>query len=467
MGIDLWQDPTVGWKPAVRAAWKKHSYQEYLAFDGKQLHKDIFGALHEGGASFDPKPFAEDFEERLPFECFCGRRFTTGQGRALHQRHAHAILSPEHVMVSGSQCPCCHMELWSSQRLQQHLSYIHKGLGYNPCFQFLAQIGYRADRVVHHIPKEFSGMSRVDAVQGHGPSLCGVLAPQREYDAAFHELQLIDQHFADLQSNLPAGLLEHAYDALDKATLGWYDRFRGRGFIKDDADELQDLWIATLEALALQEDPELQAYIFLEWGLHELDALVRDLVDGEIEGHIEQTFSDLASMLSLSDLRDRRDLLRGRVHRLQRDLAAPGLVPHREPRADHPGPKGLNHTVDQEVTRNFAIQETWLQQLRKVKWFDIPPQKKLPVYKHLDSKPILLFLHAFSGRRRHEDFHFWLKELGRQRGLTIHVLSLDTAVNQSLGDLSRSSPNWPMILKIMKMGIIAGSLLGPALRNLQ
>eukprot|EP00438_Fugacium_kawagutii_P002637 Skav201688 [mRNA] locus=scaffold641:631391:635667:- [translate_table: standard] len=75
--------------------------------------------------------------------------------------------------------------------------------------------------------------------------------------------------------------------------------------------------------------------------------------------------------------------------------------------------------------------------------------------------PVLLYFHAFSGRRRHHDFHHWLKELGRQRGYEIKILSLDTAVNQALGDLSRGADSWSKVCRCLQDGAVAGSLLGP------
>eukprot|EP00438_Fugacium_kawagutii_P026605 Skav213731 [mRNA] locus=scaffold2563:294182:295300:+ [translate_table: standard] len=137
------------------------------------------------------------------------------------------------------------------------------------------------------------------------------------------------------------------------------------------------------------------------------------------------------------------------------------LVPHRPVRREPLAATGRNNGVNLEVPRAFDDQTDWMGQLRQVRWFDLPPQWKLPLLRGVDVKPILLFLHGFSGRRRHEDFHFWLKELGRQRGYDVRVLSVDTAINLTLGNMSRGAGPWEHICRCLRAGVISGSLLGP------
>ena len=73
----------------------------------------------------------------LRFDCFCGCVLSTKRGLLAHQRKAHALFSAEHQFLQGCTCLHCGKYLWSTQRLQQHLAYIPKTLGYNPCFHAL------------------------------------------------------------------------------------------------------------------------------------------------------------------------------------------------------------------------------------------------------------------------------------------------------------------------------------------
>eukprot|EP00438_Fugacium_kawagutii_P031115 Skav214921 [mRNA] locus=scaffold2073:185023:189856:+ [translate_table: standard] len=458
--IDIWQDPTFPWKPLVKKMVQLHQQQDRLAWDGEQLHHEIFQTLREGGCSFTPEPFADETEEFLPFACTCGRRFTTGQGLATHRRKAHSVYSPEHTMVGGSQCPCCHRELWSSQRLQQHLAYIPAGLGYNPCYQFLASIGFETVFAAVPLPKEFRGLNRAEALPGYGPALNPQTLVEKQLDTACGALRDMEALLAEVPSRVTAASVTPLFADLSAATMGWFERFQSRGFRAEPSDDLQDAWLGALGDL-MADDSDLAEYAFLTWGSTTMEDVAASFLDGEAEYLLDAAFADLAAALPRQSLLDRRAHLAGHVRQLQADVAQPRLFPHRPPRDEQAPSKGVNRSVDQEVPRTFADQDRWMTQLRAVRWFDLPRTWKLPLYHGLVARPALIFFHAFSGRRRNHDFHFWLKELGKRRGFEIFILSLDTAVHPELGNLSRASVTWSRLLQCLRSGSIAGSLIGP------
>lgn len=84
------------------------------------------------------------------------------------------------------------------------------------------------------------------------------------------------------------------------------------------------------------------------------------------------------------------------------------------------------------VPRLYGHQKEWFDQLREMRWVDMPRggEMTIPVYKQLVPKPCILVFHLFSGRRRERDFHWWMSEWGDRRGIQVKVISADTAVSQ-------------------------------------
>ena len=120
----------------------------------------------------------------------------------------------------------------------------------------------------------------------------------------------------------------------------------------------------------------------------------------------------------------------------------------------------VNTKTQQRVIRAFAQQMQWQTSVRGMKFFDLPQQRPMPKILLPDGTTAYLVLHLFSGRRRTHDVHFHLHELCRQRGITVVVLSLDTAVSLEFGDLMIGSPSWNALLQIYESGLVAASVVG-------
>lgn len=127
-----------------------------------RLHLNILRTLEAHGSEFAPHPMTTLDAELGRFQCECGKTFCTGQGLALHRAKVHQQYSPEHFLSAGDTCPCCHRYLWSTQRVQQHLKYIPVRLGYNPCYQYLMNVGYHPEYHATKIPVEARGHLRLD-----------------------------------------------------------------------------------------------------------------------------------------------------------------------------------------------------------------------------------------------------------------------------------------------------------------
>ena len=134
--FSLWQDPTFRWPNVIKKAWKLHLCQNAIIAEAKHLHGNILKNLRDAGATFDNELPVRG-ESGSSADCFCGKQFATQRGLLAHQRRAHQIFSVEHKFLQGCTCLHCGKYLWTTQRLQQHLAYIPRGLGHNPCFDAL------------------------------------------------------------------------------------------------------------------------------------------------------------------------------------------------------------------------------------------------------------------------------------------------------------------------------------------
>ena len=131
-------------------------FKKAMMADVFSWHRQFFRVLGKNGATFDPPFFGKTVSE-CEFHCACGRQFDTAQGLSTHRRKAHGIFSQEHDLLNGATCPVCMVHFWTTQRLQQHLSYISRRTGRNACYQVLRKSGYAVDYERVHFPHELEG----------------------------------------------------------------------------------------------------------------------------------------------------------------------------------------------------------------------------------------------------------------------------------------------------------------------
>jgi hypothetical protein len=222
--FELWQAPQMQWTRAVKKTWYLHLAQNAIIADAKCLHANVFRNLKAAGASFD-MPFSEVMDWENKHDCFCGASFGTNRGLLAHQRKAHALFSVERQFLQGSTCLHCGKFLWSTQRLQQHLAYIPKGLGYNPCFHALQsqarQVPYCHENLGNS--PAFAGLHRRECLQTEGPAV---------NPRTIHEIQRVEtlQAIAECDAKLaiphrPADHMsegEKIGEELTQATLSWF-----------------------------------------------------------------------------------------------------------------------------------------------------------------------------------------------------------------------------------------------------
>jgi len=211
--IDSWQTPGVRWKSQVKAVARKHQFQEKMMTDVVAWHKKCFAVLRQAGASFSLDPFETQWEAG-DHKCFCGAAFATRRGLLAHQRRKHHLFSIEHQYLQGATCQHCGRYCWTTQRLQQHLAYISKKLGYNPCFQALASQGRVVEYEAVRVPKEVLGLARREFLQTHGPQNDPTtqLSKQRqqwqiELDSCKDQLRIVANHLMHRKEEPELGML--------------------------------------------------------------------------------------------------------------------------------------------------------------------------------------------------------------------------------------------------------------------
>ena len=452
--IDYWQSSPKQWKRDLKKAWRLHCFQEHMLAEVQRFHYSFFLQLRKAGSLFQPDPDCSGGRE-ASFPCTCGRVFTTGQGLALHRRKAHGHFSPEHEFVTGSTCSICLKHFWSSSRLQQHLAYIPRGTGINPCFAELLRRGTPPGYLAEQRPPEFAGLNRLEALPTEGP------IPQVP--------GAVELRAAQLQADLDAALQQlwnfelppqndvlgpKIADALTLACRLWFRDFSSRGEHPHFCS-LQDRWLSVLGTL----DPEFHSwveFVYLTWGEHEMPDFVAQLEDGEAEYIVEEEFAALAFDLPRTAHMSRVADLRRRLRHLDYESH---LIPHRPVRRGTANAAERARTMHQ-IPRALCSQIDWQKQLKQVHWLEFPPEVGIPQLPTSLTRPTFLVAHLFSGRRRLGDVHQALLRWADHFGFQLQVLSLDTAIDPELGNLRHDSPSWLRLMECYQARRVAATLIG-------
>eukprot|EP00435_Cladocopium_sp_Y103_P040768 s901_g11.t1 len=460
--FEQWQDPQCSWPSLVKRTWRKHLLQNGIMSDAHLLHTAVFRGLRQAGATFSPS--ASDWEGDLEqFECFCSKKFASRRGLLAHQRKAHAIFSVERQFLQGCTCMHCGKYLWTTQRLQQHLAYIPRKLGYNPCFQALKeqerQVPY--DRAGHEFVNQFAGLARREALVTQGPPCDPTPAVDRRFAALHSEIEACRSSLqVPFQPADPLGFGAKIGDLLSAVTLRWFENHVSHDVTSQIRAQLIDEWIEVLYAGGQESEDDLDPwleFVFLTWGEHWLPDLLDSLEDGVFAREIDEAFADFASQLDRYQTLARIAHLDHALRTCQRAEPAPhrdayvlGVLRH---------PK-TSSKVRQAVPRAFAEQSEWQADVRNMRFLDLPPDQPIPKLKLPDGREVFLIVHLFSGRRRENDVHHHLHDLARNHGLSILVLSLDTAVTLEYGNLALHSPSWRCLQQVYQAGVVAATVTG-------
>ena len=231
-------------------------------------------------------------KQEQSFHCHCGRSFDTIQGLTAHIRYKHNYIAPETTMVGAAvSCPHCLKYLWTPARVKQHLSYIPRGGGGNPCYNALLKAGYVVELDPHAEPPPglgaTRGINRRDALQASGPRLPPKDALQDAYDAARHEEEDFASCFAEAYDvqQLNLEMVERYSRAYTAATQQWFQEIDPEVDMTQAMIYLQDRWLEVVE----MEDPEEEVtLITIYWGREILPEVTQSWEAGYAEQWAEQ-----------------------------------------------------------------------------------------------------------------------------------------------------------------------------------
>eukprot|EP00435_Cladocopium_sp_Y103_P071422 s996_g37.t1 len=428
----------------VRRLFRLALHQGRTVGDALSHHLELQRCLRKGGIEF-----VEPTSQSRPcfsFACrWCAKSFATARRLRNHQWCAHGEPSDERRFMTSTTCPACWKHLWTSNRLQIHLrqSRSHP----NGCYE---QLTWRytpadvlwdieelsCDRRFARLPAHV--IPHVTSAQEH--SLDSREAALRSFQAAWNHEGLPDV-FDDTQGDGFFAAFDDVLHALlpgvacDLDALLWHIT----GIVDCDDHSSRDvrygawalsLW--TLDRCTYARFPHLGTS-----GFDRVFRAIRSLVLESPVGRLVCWKRRMDEAFCPSDAHD---------DEVDQDVAdASSALSSRDP-------EPLPHLL--------AIQDSLFAPLFEQ---DFVGNSCLGVpLCSVDGSSTLLILHLFSGRRRIGDCHWWLEHLAAQilPDYPIMLLSVDTAVDGSLGDLS-TGPNHDMLLRMAAKGAVAGSLTGP------
>jgi hypothetical protein len=246
-------------------------------------------------------------------------------------------------------------------------------------------------------------------------------------------------------------------DKLSQCTHIWIDKFRGGCSADVPMTDLGDWWMRLLFTF----DERFESWtelVFLSWGQHVLPDILANVMDGDIEIAIEEVYYDIYKVLPRTETLDRIAFLKQKLNRIETE-AQEAPVPHRPSREGTANPRERRATV-QNVPSLFHTHADWLRTIRQVQWKTLPMDVTVPIYRTLAGRQHFLIAHIFSGRRRHGDVHQCIALWAQQRNVDVTILSMDTAISVTYGNLSCQSTSWSQLLRCYEKGWVSATLAG-------
>ena len=453
----LWREDPRKWKRAVKKAYKIAVLQECAAADVRGWCTNILDELRKNGATFHGGPRALPESSHV---CSCGKQCKSAQGLAVHRWKVHGEHAPEYQFARGAHCPICMKWLWTSHRLRMHLSYIPRSGRPNSCYQALLQRGTLEgplEEVIKAPPSAVAGM-RLDALQCAGPEAPlrrEVEVEQDRVEAELRELQAQQREYPT-KENADLEEVTQISKALCRVLQDWWTQ-HGR----EDPEGIQ-LWNGIVDVLCLHEAEEKTIdFVFVEWAREILPDLLAAWEDGVAEIIAEHIVYDLVKEMPYMQLDSRQAVLTARLKALEKCKQREDTAePHRPIRKGPMSRRGSIRTTKPAI-RRYLDEDHWNAQCEQMTWENGVKEAYTPLWSRPTDRRCFLILHLFSGRRRCNDYHDAVMKLAEGRSFEVRIISLDTAVHPTIGDLSAGGQSWTNVMQLARDGKIAGALAGP------
>ena len=415
----------------VRRLFKKSLMQLHVLGDALDLHHQMKQTLQRGGVLFQDLPPQRRPTVDACFQCqWCVHHFDQPQKLQAHMWMAHQMISDERKFVFSGTCLACKMCFWSAARLQQHLRLSRRHAG--GCFEQLTwRYAPLKTACAAAVPEDLRGFARLPAMPAIATSSSPIETMITSRQDAFHTLEQAWHAEA-----LPEALRPHVHDDVfafaDSVVCDWRPR---------DVVDL-DTVVYALSAYVADDDEKLWALFY--WCR---DALVFTRFSHLATG----TFQQLK--LAMHELLEQTPLGRLQAWRDRMNMAT----------RSQDGEANQAHQVTRQTLEMWVdpvhFQMTGFEQFH-IPFAFVPDCTKVPV-NFENGHAVIWILHLFSGRRRRGDCHFWVECLHNFiPGYTVKILSVDTAVHKTMGNLDRG-PVFSWLLRIVRKRFFASSLTGP------
>ena len=435
----------------VHDAVRRHLLRQQVAQLVLAEHRMFRQILVDAKVEVDTAPDSQEVALR-PFVCDqCSRSFSTPQGLNTHRWVMHRAISVERQYIHSTTCLACNRCFWTVQRLQQHLRYSRKQP--DGCLHYLVRHMVPL-REPLDIPSELPGphIHRMPSLQASGPPM----PPQPPLWLRLQDLAEDEWYDEwkrhgfpdDLSSEFQAQIWSH----LDLTTRSWAST------TSPTFDDLLHPWLEYVDSYYATGDltGDSALWALMTWGQQEMYDLIAEVASDDPDSAllIERVFLQLVETFPMWELLNRRDQLSNR--RGRGELDGPDLTlpdPCNDVRHFH----ALEVCLDRLNMQNDLLRP--LLSLEHRAW---PSPRGVPLVRTRDGRLHLIMIHAFSGRRRPDDFHNSMHRLFPQffPGLELLLLSVDTAISAEYCNLLSSDCLGPLF-SLARHHCVALMLSGP------
>lgn len=460
--LRYWQEQPGPWKQLVHRACALHLWQSRTNKDTLRWHGRIIDLLEQSGMerSVPPSALPVRAVEASGALCHCGRRFASRTALAVHQVHTHGEHAPEWHMAQDTVCGACLRSFWTKARLKQHLAYLPRSGAPNACFEALRQRSFPSAYALVGEPAKLPGLARHDALPAAGPVGLGLTLHEEKTQQWRDELldfraRLRSRGFFEDGTRVDQGL----HPTLDEITTLWYDQWLRDYPHGPNLEWLQGAWLTALS------DSGNEDAAFLSFGRWEsaLGILHSSWEDGEASHFVEDAFVRLCADVELLQWVARCDQLARLL-----DLPSPEDNSLDRIRADQVRARRIQHrNLGEQRQARVGLSRPYAAQDNFAVDFDpdlvrVPPggSTTVPCLCRGLTRRCFLVVHLFSGHRRVRDFHWHLQRMAAESDFDIAILSFDTAVDSTLGDLRSCSTSWKHLETLYHKGLVAATLAG-------
>ena len=422
------------WKAWIRRACAKHLVQEQIAWETGTQHAAILDELRSAGMQLLSD--TPDGCDHKPYTCpHCQAGFATYHQRALHEFRVHDVIAEERYYVQSTICSGCLKDFHTTFRVTQHLRYRP-----NMCWDRIYQVKRPDEPATIQLPEHLVGVCRLPAVRRHA----GPLRPTSHH----RERQRIRQALISLQAEGDPDFAWWEPDPTTPLVRTCFEQF---------AACLQQ-WTQTPTEEAFHNDffnllfhvgvPEFQAArIFIAW----IETDFQDLhssIDPELYDVLERSHMSMLDDIHIWHLRMRKRFLQQCWNRLEQGEPKPIRAQQQ---------RSTPYLRSHPISSHYGAMP--VEEAERRRWVILQTPK---VMKQIGTGPFYV-VHLYSGRRREEDFHYYMQKFldkGPQRiSQSVLVISIDTAIDASMN--IHDAHLWQFLLMTARAGQLLALLLGP------